>query len=299
MVCSPLTKSVGKKIKRARECMDALHTTKQALANQLGISRSALYYRLKQPAKDEAIKHAIAAVMYAHKAYGQRRVADALRINKKKAQRIMRQFGLRPKIRRATRPSKPDDIGRKELLRENVAIRLCPIQPHIVWAGDFTYFWYDGRFWYLATVIDVYTREIAGWHIANHHTTALITEAFKDAVTRTGETPTWFHSDQGSEYVSGGYEALLTSYGVIPSHSRKASPWQNGFQESFYSNFKLELGNITQFNSIGEFIEAIHQQLNYYNQSRIHTALKMPPIVYRKSQQQKGTARAVALQLVC
>ena len=233
-----------------------------------------------------------------NKAYGQRRVAIALRMNKKKAQRIMRKFGLRPKVRRSRHPSKPADIGNKELNRENVSIRLCPIQPHIVWAGDFTYFWFYGRFWYLATVIDVFTREIVGWHIANHHTTALITEAFKDAVQRTEKKPIWFHSDQGSEYVSGGYETVLIGYGVILSYSKKASPWQNGFQESFYSNFKLELENITRFNEIGELIEAIHQQIDYYNQRRIHTALKMPPIVYRQLQQQKSTALAVAFQPV-
>ena len=98
--------------------------------------------------------------------------------------------------------------------------------------------------------------------------------------------------------MSGGYETVLIGYGVILSYSKKASPWQNGFQESFYSNFKLELENITRFNEIGELIEAIHQQIDYYNQRRIHTALKMPPIVYRQLQQQKSTALAVAFQPV-
>lgn len=267
--------------------MNVMHTTKKALAQKLGISRSSLYYRPKKPAKDAMVKKEIEAVMRDNKAYGHRRVATALKMNKKKAKRIMCTFGLRPRIRRATRPSKPGDIGKKELTKENIAIRLCPIRPHIVWAGDFTYFWFCGRFWYLATVIDVFSREIVGWHIANHHTTALITEAFKDAVKRTGKTPTWFHSDQGSEYVSGGYEMLLTRYGVIPSNSKKSSPWQNGFQESFYSNFKLELGNVNRFMTIGELIEAIHQQIAYYNQRRIHTALNMPPILFRQCHEQK------------
>lgn len=272
--------------------MNTLHTTKKALAKKLGISRSSLYYRPKKPAKDEAAKKAIEAVMRDNQAYGQKRVAAALRMNKKKAKRIMSKFGLRPKIRRARRPSKPDDIGQKEQNKENIAIRLCPIRPSVLWAGDFTYFWFHGRFWYLATVIDVFTREIVGWHIANHHTATLIADAFKDAVKRTKKTPIWFHSDQGSEYVSGGYESLLAGYGVIPSLSKKASPWQNGFQESFYSNFKLELENIARFDEVGELIEAIHQQIDYYNQRRIHTALKMPPIRFRQFQEQKTAAMA-------
>ena len=138
--------------------MTAMNTTKTALAQKLGISRSSLYYRPKKPAKDEAIKKEIEAVMRDNKAYGQRRVAIALRMNKKKAKRIMRKFGLRPKIRRAAHPSKPDDRGQKERNKENIAIRLCPIRSNTVWAGDFTYFWFCGIFWYLATVIDLFTR---------------------------------------------------------------------------------------------------------------------------------------------
>lgn len=272
--------------------MDILNTTKISLAKKLGIARSSLYYKPKKPPKDDALKKSIETVMDEHKAYGHRRVAFALGMNKKKIIRVMKKFGMKPRIRRARRPFKPDDVGRIEGNKENISLRLCPLKPNTVWAGDFTYFWFLGRFWYLATVIDVFTREIVGWHAANHHTAALITEAFKDAVKRTGKTPIWFHSDQGSEYVSGGYRLLLTGYGVIPSQSRKSSPWQNGFQESFYANFKLELQNIARFNSIGELIEAIHQQITYYNHRRIHTGLRMPPIIFRQFHEQKTAAFA-------
>lgn len=267
--------------------MPTMNTTKTALAQKLGISRGTLYYKPKKLPQDEAVKKAIDTVMKKHQAYGHRRVALALGMNKKKINRVMRKFGLKPKIRRGVRPFKPNDVGKPELAKENISIRLCPLQANIVWAGDFTYFWFAGRFWYLATVIDVFTREIIGWHIANHHTAALIIEAFKDALNRTGKTPTWFHSDQGSEYVSGIYELTLLGHGVVPSNSKKSSPWQNGFQESFYSNFKLELENINRFNDVGELIEAIHRQIAYYNIDRIHTALKMPPIQFRQFQEQK------------
>ncbi len=267
--------------------MNTMNTTKTALAKKLGISRSSLYYHPKKPPKDQALKKAIETVMGENPAYGYRRVALALSFGEEKVRRVMRKFGLRPRVRRARRPVKPADLGQKELNKENIAIRLCPIGSNVVWAGDFTYFLFDGIFWYLATVIDVFSREIVGWHIASHHTAALITEAFKDAVKRTKKTPTWFHSDQGSEYVSGIYELLLLGHGVIPSNSKKASPWQNGFQESFYSNFKLELGNINRFNGVGELIEAIHRQIAYYNGWRIHTALNMAPLTFRILHEQK------------
>lgn len=271
--------------------------TKTVLAKELEISRSSLYYRPKKPEADAALKEKIARVMTEHPAYGHRRVALALGRNKKAARRVMRLFGLKPKLRRAVHPKKPDDQNRAETRIKNTLSVLCPIRPNIVWAGDFTYLWFQDRFWYVATVIDLYTREIVGWHIANHHTTALIIEAFKDAIRRTRASPSYFHSDQGSEYVSGAYETILSFHRTQPSHSKKSSPWQNGHQESFYSNFKLELQSPNRYQHIGELIEAIHQQINYYNHRRIHTTLKMSPTQFRNIQTQKYTAYATNHQL--
>lgn len=235
--------------------------------------------------------------MSEHAAYGSRRVALALGVSRAKAQRLMQRFGLVPRIRRGFRHVKPDDLGKPETCIPNILKVLCPIQTNVVWAGDFTYFWFQDRFWHLATVIDVFTREIVGWHIGNHHTTALVIEAFKDAARRTNGAPQYFHSDQGSEYVSGAYESLLESQGTKPSQSRKSSPWQNGYQESFYANFKLELGDNRRFAHAGELIEAIHQQIAYYNTRRIHSAIKMPPVAFRNrhSKQQTLTSKSYSL----
>jgi len=267
--------------------MKAAKTTVTALARKLGIARSTLYYKPKKPPSDEALRLKIGAVMAEHPAYGHRRVALALGMNRKPVVRVIRLFGLKPRIRRGCRLLKPGDLGRPETLIPNVLKALCPIRPNVVWAGDFTFLWFQDRFWYVATAIDVFTREIVGWHVANHHTTALVIEAFKDAARRTGRAPRWFHSDQGSEYVAGAYQSLLASYGTIASQSRKSSPWQNGCQESFYANFKLELADIRHFAHVGELIEAVHQQIAYYNNRRIHSAVRMPPAKYREDQQQK------------
>lgn len=272
--------------------------TKTALAKKLGIARSSLYYRPKKPPRDETLRKKIGAVMAEHPAYGSRRIALALGMNRKPVARVMRLFSLLPRVRRGFRPEKPDDLGRPDTLIPNILKTLCPVRPDVVWSGDFTYLWHVDRFWYLATVIDVHTREIVGWHVAKHHTTALVMEAFKDAVRRMGTAPTWFHSDQGSEYVAGAYESLLDLYGTMASQSRKSSPWQNGFQESFYSQFKLELGDIRRFAHVGELIEAVHGQIAYYNNRRIHSAIKMPPVVYRDRQKQKNSrSRGMQLRL--
>jgi transposase InsO family protein len=98
----------------------------------------------------------------------------------------------------------------------------------------------------------------------------------------TNPAPWIIHSDQGSEYCSQEHLDLLKEYKIQPSMSDKASPWQNGTQESFYSGFKLELGHPEIYPTVGELIEAIAKQIHYYNYLRIHTALRCPPVVFAK-----------------
>jgi len=135
------------------------------------------------------------------------------------------------------------------------------------------------RFVYLATVEDVFTRVVVGWAVSTRHNPNLVALALLDAI-MSHPAPDIIHSDQGSEYRNGDYLNLLRSLGIKPSMSAKVSPWQNGYQESFYSGFKLELGHPECYPTLGELVEAIAQQIYYYNYCRIHTALKCPPAVF-------------------
>ncbi|MFH1357403.1 MAG: IS3 family transposase [bacterium] len=274
-----LNVSEQKKIHLARERMNRCKN-KAELARKMKISRGSLYYRPKKPSEDKELKTQILSVLGNHPAYGHKRIAIELKINKKRILRVMNIFSIRPRIMRG-KPTKPEDRGNLPTKTPNVAKTICPIASNVLWVGDFTYLPWHGGFVYVATVLDVYTREIIGWHIGLRHTTDLVVRAFIDAMKRTGTRPQIFHSDQGSEYVSGEYEKLLKNLNVIPSNSKKSCPWENGYQESFYSGFKLELGNPKQYITLGELIEAIHRQICYYNQNRIHTSLKMPPERFR------------------
>jgi transposase InsO family protein len=140
------------KIQTAREDMKAEKVSKRALTKKLGVSRSTLYYKPKKPSDDEAEKEKIIAIMTEHPAYGHRRVAMALKVNLKKTRRLMSQFGLKPKVRREFKLVKPDDQKKPEIKVENILKTRYPIRQNIVWAGDFTYFWFEDRFWYRATV---------------------------------------------------------------------------------------------------------------------------------------------------
>jgi len=257
--------------------------TKTALAKKMGISRGMLYYKHKRPILDETVKVQITNVMKDNQSYGHKRIAMELKLNKKRILRIMKKFHLKPKKRRGRKFIKPDDMGKPTTHYKNEIEHFCPIKPNIVWVGDFTHIRFQNTWIYLATVMDIYTREIIGWHISTTHTKDLVIEAFLDAVDRRKCVPHYFHSDQGSEYESDEYLQLLENNGVIISMSRKSHPWENGHQESFYSGFKLDLGPTNQYEDLGVLVEAIAQTLYYYNGTRIHTMLKMSPIKFRLS----------------
>lgn len=255
--------------------------TKTQLAKKLGISRGMLYYQHKQPVIDENLKIEIEKVLIHHPAYGHKRIALELSLNKKRTRRVMKKYHLIPLKRRNKKFVKPDDLGKVATQFKNEIEGLCPIKPNVVWVGDFTHIRFCDTWIYLATVMDLYTREIIGWHISTNHQKDLVIEAFLDAVDRRKTVPVYFHSDQGSEYESEEYLKLVQNNGIIVSMSRKSSPWENGYQESFYSGFKLDLGPTSHYKELGELIETIAKQLHYYNNLRIHTTLKMSPVKFR------------------
>lgn len=252
--------------------------SKAELARQLGVSRQSLYYQLKMPAKDFKLKAEIERVMDKHKAYGHKRVAWALVINHKRTGRVMKLFGLKPQRRRKA-PFKPKDQNQAPATIPNLIKGIIVETPNKVWVSDFTYLPYFGRFVYLATIEDIFTRQVIGWAISTRHNVDLIAEALLNALLE-NPAPEIHHSDQGNEYQSGYYLNLLNGLSIKPSMSEKASPWQNGHKESFYSGFKLELGHPECYPTLGELVEAIACQIHYYNNQRIHSALKCPPAVF-------------------
>ena len=256
--------------------------SKTELAEKLGVSRSSLYYKAKRDDLDEQMKQQILIVLGIHPSYGHKRIAIAFGLNNKRIRRVMKKYDIKPRRRRIKRLRKQEDEGKAPTKWKNEIIGFCPIRPNIVWASDFTYIKFQGSFIYLATIIDVYTREIIGWNISTLHDTNLVLGALKHAIERTGTVPIYLHSDQGSEYDAKKYEEYVIRNGIIISMSKKASPWENAFQESFYSQFKVDLGFISRFEAMEELVEAIYQTIFYYNNQRIHSSLKMSPVLFKK-----------------
>jgi putative transposase len=253
------------------------------VAGVIGIARAGVYkLPVDHQTEDEAIKAQILMVLDDHASYGHRRIAIETGLGKKKIRRVMKKYGIKPYKRKA-RWRKRRDERREPQPYPNLIKGRCPIRPGVILVGDFTHIIYQGKVLYLATFMDVYTREIVGWYIATHHAKELVLEALLDAIKTLGQLPQIVHTDQGSEYCSIEYLSFLTSLGIQISMSKKASPWENGYQESFYNNFKTDLGlEFDRFANKGELVAAIYQTIHYYNNERIHTKLKMSPVQFKK-----------------
>ena len=219
----------------------AQKTTVAERARSLGLCRSSLYYQLKLPKKDTLLKDRIEAVLMDNSSYGHKRIALELKLNKKRILRVMKLYGIKPYRRRIRTPKKPADQNKRDTGYQNLIEKFCPIRPNVIWATDFTYLLFQNRFIYLATVIDIFTRKILGWHLSHYHDRFLVIAALTYALATSQTTPHYHHSDQGSEYEAKDYLEILEQNDIIISMSRKSSPWENPFQESFYSQFKVDL----------------------------------------------------------
>lgn len=252
---------------------------KSELARSLGVSRQSLYYTPKKEKQDWSLKAKIEEALREHPSYGSRRLALYLKLNRKKLQRVMRRFGVRPYRRR----------GRKWLVKRptpviyaNLLMTTIPVYAGHVWATDFTELKHLGKKVYVATVLDLYTRKVVGLSVGLRKGVPLTLQALQGALLHQPH-PEIFHSDNGKEYVAKIFVATLERVGSLISRSHPGCPWENGYQESFYDKFKIDLGDPSRFKSLGELVAEIYRTIWVYNNTRIHSALKMPPAEFEQA----------------
>jgi len=243
------------------------------------VSKSSIYYKSKKYDEDLEVKKMIEKVWNDFPSYGHKRLATELKLNRKRILRVMKKFNLKP-YRRHRKPFKRSIVSIYDKY-PNLLITTPLTRINQIWVTDFTYLWYRNRFIYLATVIDIYNREVVGACVLNNHSSSLVVQALISALMDHSK-PEIIHSDQGSEYTGEVYTDFCNSSGIQISMSEKGSPWQNGYQESFYDKFKIDLGYPNRFDSLGELVFEIYRTIHIYNTTRIHTALKMSPREFAK-----------------
>jgi putative transposase len=191
-----------------------------------------------------------------------------------KIARLMKAYGIRAKAKRkfkATTNSKHRLPIASNVLNRN----FNPTAPNKSWAGDITYLWTKEGWLYLAVVLDLYSRKVVGWAMEPTLSRELVLNALKMAISqRQPSAGLISHSDQGVQYASNDYQALLNTYGIACSMSRKGNCWDNSVVESFFGSLKQEHIFFCDFmtrdearNSVFEWIEG------FYNRERLHSTL--------------------------
>jgi transposase InsO family protein len=232
--------------------------------------------RAERQRAEDALAAEITAIHAAHRqAYGSKRVTVELHrrgrpVNRKRVERIMRERGVVGLTRRRRRsltkqdtsaPPAPDLIGRD----------FTAAAPGEKFVGDITYLPTEEGWLYLATVIDLHTREVAGHALAAHMRTELVSSAIDLAVRRGLARPgAIFHSDRGSQYTSADFRRTLTTSKLRASMGRTGSCFDNAPAESFFATLKTEIG--TKIWPTRQAARAaVFEYLTYYNKHRLHS----------------------------
>jgi putative transposase len=272
----------------------------------LEVSRSAFYDRLNhvpsaREVSDAGLTEKIRAVHAASGGtYGAPRIFDELReqgwhVGRKRVARLMVAAGLTGRCRRRTRRTTFADPETKamNLLARHFGPENLTIDA--TWAGDITYV----RTWqgwaYLATVMDLASRRIVGWAIADHMEASLVCDAMRMALAARRPGPgLLFHSDRGSQYTSAEFRALLDEYHVTQSLSRPGQCWDNAAVESWFGTYKLELIEGRSWPTIAKLRSATFAWIEgWYNLRRRHSTLGgISPANYEKLHQPAASQAA-------
>jgi transposase InsO family protein len=199
---------------------------------------------------------------------------DEVRTGKKRVERLMRTDGLRGRIRRRFRTTTDSDHTLP--VAPNTLNRQFAVEsPDRVWAGDITYIPTASGWGYLAVILDLHSRMVIGWALADHMRTELVENALAVALgSRAPAQDLLHHSDRGSQYASASYRARLEQHGIDVSMSRRGDCYDNAVVESFFGTLKQELVHHARWANLTQARMAIHDYVEvFYNRRRLHSSL--------------------------
>ena len=212
--------------------------------------------------------------------YGSPRVhaqlrAQGLRHSRKRVARLMRAQGLQGRAAKRwkkTTTADPAAAARADRIRRDFTADASNLNTR--WCGDITYIATWEGWLYLATVIDIASRRVVGFALADHLRTELISAALSDAVAaRDPEPGVIFHSDRGCQYTSAAYAALADECEVALSVGRTGHGWDNALAESFFSSLKGELIDARAWPTRAGARRAVVEYIGWYNGTRLHSSL--------------------------
>jgi putative transposase len=276
----------------------AMITTRQRLpvirqCQLLAVPRSSAYAR-SQPvsAADLTLMHVLDEVYLKWPFYGSRRLCEVLRqrgyrVNRKRVQRLMRQMGLRA-IYPKPRTSHP---GHGHKIYPYRLRGLTIDRANQAWASDICYIPMAKGFMYLTVIMDWYSRRVLTWRVSNTLETEACVEALEEAL-RHYEAPEIFNTDQGAQYTSETFTAVLKSHGVTISMDGKGRWVDNVFVERLWRSVKYEDVYLRTYETPTALRVGLTQYFQFYNTERGHQALnrQTPDAVYFADPKEKQAA---------
>lgn len=209
--------------------------------------------------------------------------AQGVRCGRRRVARLMREQGLVGRSRQVYRPnqSRRDLYG---MLPNRLLGCDLPSARDEHWVSDTTCFRVKGQWLHLAVVLDRYSRRVLGWAVGESRDTELTCAAMRMALNgRRPVSGTVFHSDQGIEYASSGFRALLGSAGMVQSMSRTGNPYDNAHMESFFKSLKAEVVKGRHFSTRAEAVAYLIDYFSFYNHERRHSSLGyLAPIAFEQ-----------------
>lgn len=214
---------------------------------------------------------------YSRCTYGSPRIWRALkarrRVGRHRIARLMRDHGIQAKPpRRGWRTSAKHQCA----VAPNQLERAFQVSaPNRVWASDITYLGCSEGPMHLAVVLDLYSRAVIGWSMSASVDTGLVIRALQMALARRRPGPALLHhSDQGAQYASIEYQALLSKCQIQSSMSRKGNCWDNAVLESFFSTMKKEVIHGERFLTREHLRSVVFEWIEvFYNRQRLHSTL--------------------------
>jgi putative transposase len=197
----------------------------------------------------------------------------------------MRKDGISARVRkrfvRTTDSSHNDPIAPNELNRE-----FQTEKPNRAWVGDITYIWTAEGWMFLAVVLDLFSRRVVGWAMADNMRKELVMSALDMALgSRELRGKLMSHSDRGSQYTSDTHRQRLKDRRITCSMSRRGNCWDNAVAESFFGTLKNELIYRQTWRSRKEAREAVYEYIEvFYNRQRRHSTLgHVSPVEFERN----------------
>jgi putative transposase len=250
----------------------------------LQVNRRYCYHYLKQGGRmpsetEQALGQRLVALFYAHRElYGSRRLAEALQaegfaVGRCRIRRLMKKHTLQ--VRYPKRPKTTTQSRHAYPVAENTLNRQFTVtQPNQAWTTDITYLWTDEGWLYLAVVLDLYPRRLAGWPLKSPMRTPLCLDALDMAWwNRKRPANVLHHPDRGSQYAGEGYQARLAGHGMGVSMGRKGDCWDNPPTGRASRTLKPEWLGRFGFPSHEAAKQAVWEYITYYNAERSHSTL--------------------------